>query len=93
VGITRDGVEEPIEVQHGSYFGGPGPPGVLAPEGVGIGAVNISGGNGRSVWSGSRVYAILRIGLPGAGSVEIPGSTIDTICGVSVSAFGITAAR
>lgn len=92
-GVTLDGAAESITVGHGGWFGDPGRPGVLAPNGIGFGQVNIEGGTACPAYgTGSQVYATLRLGFPGGGSVDVPGSSFDTICGVGVSAFGVISA-
>ncbi len=94
VGVTSAGAQESIPVGHGSYFGDPGPPANLAPGGLGFAVVNISGADAcQAAQSGRhKVYKVLRIGLPAGGSVDVAGSGFDTICGVSVSSFGVPAA-
>ena len=91
-GIDASGVAHPVRVSHGSYFGDPGPPANLAPGGSA--ALNISGADAcPAILDGHhQVYPALRVGLPAGGSVEVDGGGFDTICGVSVSAFGVPAA-
>ena len=94
MGITLGGAPESIPVGHGSYFGDPGPAANLAPNGIGFAVVNISGADAcQAALSGRHtVYQVLRIGLPAGGSVDVDGSTFDTICGVFASLFGVPAA-
>ena len=88
VGVDAKGGHHVIAVQHGSYFGDPGPPANVEPGGRG--AVNISGGDGcNAAFARPRMYPTLLIGLPDGGRVAADGREFDTICGVSVSAFGV----
>jgi Protein of unknown function (DUF4232) len=88
VGVDATGGHHVIRVRDGSYFGDPGPPANVTPGGTG--AVNISGGDACDAWlTHHRVYPTLLVSLPGGGSVAVDGHEFDTICGVSVSAFGV----
>lgn len=91
-GIDIHGVAHSISVSHGSYFGDPGPSANLAPGESA--ALNISGADAcPAILAGQRrIYPVLGIGLPAGGSVNVAGDGFDTICGVSVSAFGVPAA-
>jgi hypothetical protein len=89
VGITAAGVPESILVTGGGYFPQPGPPANLAPN-AGVAVVDIDGAIAcpAAIAGRHRIYKVLRIGLPGGGTVDVDGSGFETICGVSVSAFG-----
>jgi hypothetical protein len=90
-GITATGMVVPLDLRQGSYFGDPGPTTNIEPEG--IVAINISGADAcdDAVAGKTRVFRTLRIDLPGGGPIDVPGNGFDTICGVSVSQFGVTA--
>ncbi|HVA86776.1 MAG TPA: ATP-binding cassette domain-containing protein [Candidatus Saccharimonadales bacterium] len=90
-GLTSDGILAPLPVAQGSYFGDPGPPANIAPGESA--ALNISGADAcQAAQNGEhRSYPTLRIGLPGGGSVDVPVGDFDTVCGVSVSRFGVPA--
>ncbi len=94
-GIKSHRVEEPITVQHGGYFGDPGPPGILAPGGVGAAVLNVQTADAcLAAQAGHhREYNVLRVGIPAGGSMDVrlPSPGFDTICGVWVSIFGIPA--
>jgi hypothetical protein len=90
-GLTSAGTLVPLRARAGSYFGDPGPTADVGPGG--ITALNISGADAcPAVLGGThKVYPKLWIGLPSGGSVDIPGGGFDTVCGVSVSQFGVPA--
>jgi hypothetical protein len=90
-GIRTNGTTVPLHPTEGSYFGDPGPPANIAPGG--IAALNISGGVAcdEAQAGRQRIYPKLRIGLPAGGAVDIASGGFDTICGVSVSSFGVPA--
>ena len=88
VGVDAKGAHHRIPVEQGSYFGDPGPPANLDPGGTG--AVNISGADAcDAALIHQRIYPTLLVGLPGGGAAAVDGRQFDTICGVSVSAFGV----
>jgi hypothetical protein len=90
-GLRSDGTLVPLPISAGSYFGAPGPTANIAPGAVA--ALNISGADACLAADGGehRIYPKLRIGLPAGGSVDIAVGGFDTICGVSVSGFGVPA--
>jgi Protein of unknown function (DUF4232) len=90
-GLTAAGTLVPLNASGGSYFGDPGPTADMAPGG--ITALNISGADACPAIIGGahKVYPTLRLGLASGGSIDIPGGGFDTVCGVSVSAFGVPA--
>lgn len=90
-GLRADGTLVPLPVTEGSYFGDPGPAANIEP--AEVAAVNISGADAcTAIVNGKhRVYPKLRIGLPGGGSADIAARGFDTVCGVSVSRFGVPA--
>ncbi len=90
-GISPGGAITPLAATHGSYFGDPGPPANIAPGQTA--AVNVSGADAcQAAQDGERrVYRLLRIGLPGGGTIDAPVAQFDAICGVSVSRFGVPA--
>jgi hypothetical protein len=90
-GLSSDGALTPLSASPGSYFGDPGPAANIGPREVA--ALNISSGDGCSAaLNGERKsYPTLRIGLPEGGSVDARASDFDTVCGVSVSRFGVPA--
>lgn len=92
VGVDAEGVGHPVTVEHGSYFGDPGPPANIAPGESA--ALNISGADAcpAILSGGHRVYADFRIGLSAGGHVEVAAAGFDTICGVWVSQFGVPSA-
>lgn len=90
-GLRADATLVPLPVSEGSYFGDPGPTANIAPGGTA--ALNISGADAcPAALSGKhRVYPNLRIGLPDGGSIDVAARGFDTVCGVSVSRFGVPA--
>lgn len=90
-GISADGSVIPLAATRGSYFGDPGPAANIAPGQTA--AVNISSSDAcQQLGSGRhRIYPLLRIGLPGGGFVDTTANQFDTICGLSVSQFGVPA--
>ena len=90
-GVSPDGTLTPLPASHGSYFGDPGPAANIGPREVA--ALNISGADACSAaLNGEHTsYPMLRIGLPGGGSVDVRSGTFDTVCGVWVSRFGVPA--
>jgi hypothetical protein len=90
-GVETDGRLVPLRANSGSYFGDPGPPANIA-KGEAA-ALNISGADAcpDALAGRHRVYARLRIGLPGGGSVDVAARDFDAVCGVSVSRFGVPA--
>ncbi len=90
-GLRSDGTLVPLPIADGSYFGDPGPTANIAPGGAA--ALNISGADAcPAALSGKRqVYSNLRIGLPDGGSIDVGAHGFDTVCGVSVSRFGVPA--
>jgi hypothetical protein len=90
-GLKADGILVPLAITLGSYFGDPGPPANIATGEAA--ALNISGADACPAALSGRhpVYAMLRIGLPGGGGVDAAAHGFDTVCGVSVSQFGVPA--
>jgi hypothetical protein len=90
-GLRADGTLVPLPITEGGYFGDPGPTANIAPRAVA--ALNISGADAcPAAESGKhRVYPKLRIGLPNGGSIDTAAHGFDTVCGVSVSQFGVPA--
>jgi hypothetical protein len=90
-GLRSNGALVPLEVTVGSYFGDPGPPANIAPGQVA--ALNISGAVGCSAAQSGKheSYSKFRIGLPAGGSVDVAAGGFDTICGESLSQFGVPA--
>jgi Protein of unknown function (DUF4232) len=90
-GLSSDGTLTPLPASHGSYFGDPGPAANIGPGEVA--ALNISGADAcPAAQNGEhRSYPTLRIGLPGGGSMDVRAGEFDTVCGVSVSRFGVPA--
>jgi Protein of unknown function (DUF4232) len=90
-GLTAAGTLVPLNASEGSYFGDPGPTANMGPGGVTV--LNISGADAcDEILAGAhKVYPTLRLDLASGGSIDIPGGGFDTICGVSVSAFGVPA--
>jgi hypothetical protein len=90
-GRQADGTLVRLPITDGSYFGDPGPPANIAHGG--IAGLNISGADACPAVLGGRhrVYPTLRIGLPGGGGVDTAAHDFDTVCGVSVSQFGVPA--
>jgi hypothetical protein len=90
-GLKADGMLVPLTITRGSYFGDPGPPANIATGEAA--ALNISGADAcPAALSGMHpVYPMLRIGLPGGGGVDAAAHGFDTVCGVSVSQFGVPA--
>jgi hypothetical protein len=89
-GVRSDGSAAPLPAQQGSYFPDPGPVANIGPREVA--ALNISSTDCAAADSGKQVsYPTLRISLPGGGSVDVPVGSFGTICGVSVSQFGVPA--
>jgi hypothetical protein len=92
-GVAADGTVTPLPAGHGAFFGNPGPSANIKPGQTA--AVNISGGDNcvLALDGAHRVYPELLIGLPGGGTVGVDGTGFDTICGGSVSQFGVPADR
>jgi len=90
-GLKADGTLVPLAVTSGSYFGDPGPPANIATGEAA--ALNISGADACPAILGGkhRVYPTIRIGLPGGGGIDTAAHDFDTVCGVSVSQFGVPA--
>jgi hypothetical protein len=90
-GVAADGEVTALHAKLGSFLGNPGPSADIA-SGQSA-AVNISGYDGCAAAQAGehRIYPTLLIGLPGGGTVRVHGTGFDTICGVSVSAFGVPA--
>src|SRR5215472_1527436 len=90
-GVAANGTVTPLHARHGSFFGSPGPSANITPGQTA--AINISGGDNCALALDSehRVYPELLIGLPGRRTVDVRGTGFDTICGVSVSPFGVPA--
>lgn len=90
-GVSATGAITALRASHGSYFGDPGPSANIAPGQTA--AVNVSGADAcEPAQNGQhKLYQVLRIGLPGGGSVEATGARFDAMCGVSVSRFGVPA--
>jgi hypothetical protein len=90
-GLQSGGILVPLAIRFGSYFGDPGPAANIATGEAA--ALNISGADACPAILGGkhRVYPMLRIGLPGGGGVDAPAHGFDTVCGVSVSQFGVPA--
>jgi hypothetical protein len=90
-GLKANGILVPLAITFGSYFGDPGPAANIA-TGEDA-ALNISGADACPAILGGkhRVYPMLRIGLPGGGGVDAAAHGFDTVCGVSVSQFGVPA--
>jgi hypothetical protein len=90
-GLEAEGILVPLVITLGSYFGDPGPPANIATGEVA--ALNISGADACPAVLGGkhRAYPMLRIGLPAGGGVDAAAHGFDTVCGVSVSQFGVPA--
>ena len=90
-GLRSNRTLVPLTVSEGSYFGDPGPTANIARGAVG--ALNLSGADQcLTAQAGTHLtYPALRIGLPGGGSVDVRAAHFETICGVSVSRFGVPA--
>ena len=89
-GVRSNGSLVPLQTRQGSYFPDPGPVANIGPREVA--ALNISSSDCASADSGQQVsYSTLRISLPGGGSTDVPVGSFNTICGVSVSEFGVPA--
>ena len=90
-GLRSDGRPVLLKVVQGSYFGYPGPAANIGP--AEVAALNISSANAcpAAQSGGHSIYPTLRIGLPGGGSIDVPARGFDTVCGVSVSGFGVPA--
>lgn len=90
-GISAIGSVTRLAAQSGTYFGDPGPPANLPPHE--IAALNIAGAIGCPTMIAGKhaVYPMLRIGLASGSAIDVAAQGFDTICGVSVSAFGVPA--
>jgi Domain of unknown function (DUF4232) len=90
-GVAANGTVTPLHARHGSFPGSPGPSANIKPGQTA--AISISGGdNCAGALDGEhQVYPELVIGLPGGGTVGVYRTGFDTICGVSVSPFGVPA--
>jgi hypothetical protein len=90
-GLTAAGRLVPLKASKGSYFGDPGPTANMGPEGVTVLNISTADACDEILAGVHKVYPTLRLGLASGGSIDIPGGGFDTICGVSVSAFGVPA--
>lgn len=91
-GISSGGAVTPLATAHGSIIGdAPWPAANISPGQ--IAAVNISGADAcDAAQSGQqRIYPTLRITLPSGDHIDVSSHRFDTICGVSVSRFGVPA--
>lgn len=90
-GVAANGTVSPLRAQHGGFFGSPGPSADIKRGQTA--AFYISGADNCSLALDGehQIYPELLIGLPGGGTVAVPGTGFDAICGVSVSSFGVPA--
>jgi len=87
-GITAAGHVVTLDVEHGSYFGDPGPPSNIAPSDTAV--VFIGWCLGNQMQPPPQPYRQLRIGLPSGGAVDIAASGFGVGC-ESVTDFGVPA--
>jgi Protein of unknown function (DUF4232) len=87
-GITAAGPVVALDVQHGSYFGDPGPASNIAPNATAV--VFIGWCLGNQMEQPAQPYRQLRIGLPSGGAVDIAASGFGVGCD-SVTDFGVPA--
>jgi len=91
-GVSSDGAVTPLPAAHGSIIGdAPWPAGNISPGQTA--AVNISSADAcdAAQRGQEQIYPTLRITLPSADHLDVPSHGINTICGISVSQFGIPA--
>jgi hypothetical protein len=91
-GISADGAVTPLPAAHGSIIGDtPWPEANIAPGQTA--AVNISSADACTAAQRGQqqTYPTLRITLPSADHLDVSSHAINTICGISVSQFGVPA--
>jgi hypothetical protein len=88
-GVTATGHVVPLDPQHGSYFGDPGPASNIAPGATAV--VFVSWSDPDQTTLPTPLYRQLRIGLPGGGGVDVPDDGLITSAGVWITAFGVPA--
>ena len=90
-GIAANGTVSSLKAKHGSFFGSPGPSADIRRGQTA--AFYISGGdNCAPALDGEhQIYPELLIGLPRGGTIAVHRTGFDSICGVSVSSFGVPA--
>ena len=90
-GASSDGTVHPFDAGHGTYFGDPGLPGVMGPGESTALTIETSwactAAETTSTSTSTR-WSELELGLPAGGSVRVRVE-IDSVCGVSVSRFGL----
>src|ERR1700680_3930856 len=81
----------PLHARQGSFFGDPGPSANIKPGQSA--ALNISGWDACTLAMEGRhqIYSELLVGLPAGGTMGVYGTGFDSVCGVSVSPFGVPA--
>jgi hypothetical protein len=91
-GVSSDGAVTPLDAGHGSIIGdAPWPAANIEPGETA--AVNISGADACDAAhrGQQQVYPTLRIRLPSGDDLDVSNHGFDTVCGVSVSRFGVPA--